>query len=297
MAAPRVLLQAPPELTAGRLRRLGEGIGKVVYASEHWVVKRPRTPSEVVALILLWKMLRAVESFLPARLLECPSRQLRFLRVLIQGVMLIVPRSLWLSEHVKDVWRLYRTRDRRGERLARAHLDGTPLVPEVIAFPPVRVHVGGWPGWLTVSEATARVESTLGEHLYHLAQHRQFAEIRLWLNRFLDLRQSGWQRGLFSLDAHLKNYGVAGDRLVLLDPGGLTDRWHEVHERLIFEEVVAQPHLQLGLGPALAACPELAAEFNVRWKEIVNRESVLRHWPHAVERSSSITAVASSGST
>ena len=57
MAAPRVLLHAPPELTAGRLKRLGEGIGKVVYASEHWVIKRPRTPSEIVALILLWKIL------------------------------------------------------------------------------------------------------------------------------------------------------------------------------------------------------------------------------------------------
>jgi len=275
MAAPRVLLHAPAELTNGRLKRLGEGIGKVVYASSHWVVKRPRSPSEVVALILLWKLL-------PRAILQRPSSLLRLLRVFVQTVMRIVPRSLWLSTHVKDVWRIYRSRDRRGERLAQVHLAGTPMVPEVIEFPPIRVNIGGWPGWLTVSEATARVEATLHEHLTQLARENRFDEVREWLIRFLELRQSGWQRGIFSLDAHLKNFGVAGDRIVLLDAGGLTDRWHEVHERLVFEEVVCQPHVQLGLGPILARCSAIAQEFDVRWKEIVNRESVLSHWPHAV---------------
>lgn len=269
MASPRVLLHAPPELTTGRLKRLGEGIGKVVYASEHWVVKRPRTPSEIVALILLWKIL-------PRPLLQRPSRPLRALRVCLQAAMRIVPASVWLSAHVKEVWRIYRTRDRRGERLAKQHLEGTPLVPEIVTFPPTEVHVGGFIGTLTVTEATARVECTLHDHLTKL---KDPAEIREWLDRFLDLRQSGWQRGLFSLDAHLKNFGVAGDRIVLLDAGGLTDRWHEVQERLVFEEVVAQPHVQLGLGPVLAPHPKLAADFDQRWKQIVNRESVLRHWP------------------
>ena len=36
----QLLLHAPADLTSGRVRRLGEGINKVVYASEHWVVKR-----------------------------------------------------------------------------------------------------------------------------------------------------------------------------------------------------------------------------------------------------------------
>lgn len=286
MAASRVLLRAPAELTAGRLRRLGEGIGKVVYASDHWVVKRPRTPSEVVALILLWKAVRRLEGWLPGstarNLLAKPSAQIRLLRVIIQGVMLIVPRSVWLSEHVKDVWRIYRGRDRRGERLARTHLAGTDLVPEVIQFPPVRVHIGGWPGYLTVSEATARVETTLRQRLEQLSAAGEFAEVSLWLDRFLDLRQSGWQHGLFSLDAHLGNFGVAGDRIVLLDSGGLTDRWHEVHERLVMEEVVAEPHVQLGLAATLAPCPEIAESFNTRWKDAVSLENVRRLWPHAV---------------
>jgi hypothetical protein len=286
MASPRYLLHAPAELTSGRLTRLGEGIGKVVYASPHWVVKRPRSPSEVVALILLWKSVRKAESFLPSlfsrRLLEHPGRQIRLLRVIVQGVMMVLPRSLWLGEHVRDVWRVYRHNDRRGERLARTRLAGTPLVPEVIAFPPVRVRVGGWPGWLTVSEATARVENTLHGHLASLADSGRFDEIELWLDRFLALRQQGWQRGLFSLDAHLKNFGVAGDRIVLLDAGGLTDRWQDVHERLVFEEVIAEPHVQLGLASILASQPALASSFNARWKEIVNRESVRRLWPEAV---------------
>jgi hypothetical protein len=196
--------------------------------------------------------------------------------------MRILPRSVWLSSHIKGVWRVYTSRDRLGARLAQQHLNGTQLVPEVITFPPVRVAVGGWPGWLTVSEATARVEATLHEHLTKLGKQKKYDEIQLWLNRFLDLRTSGWQLGIFSLDSHLKNFGIAGGRIVLLDTGGLTDRWHEVHARLVFEEVVAQPHVQLGLGAILAGCPEIAEAFDTRWKEIVNRETVRRHWPHAV---------------
>src|SRR5438067_1972020 len=64
-AVPELLPHAPPELTRGRLRRLGEGIGKVVYASEHWVVKRERSPSEILALIAIWRALRKLEHVLP----------------------------------------------------------------------------------------------------------------------------------------------------------------------------------------------------------------------------------------
>src|SRR5688572_17660085 len=65
----RHMLPSPPEeLTRTRLLRLGEGIGKVVYASEHWVVKRERSPSAIIALIVIWKFLRRAERHLPARL-------------------------------------------------------------------------------------------------------------------------------------------------------------------------------------------------------------------------------------
>src|SRR6185503_1914493 len=102
--APHMFPHAPGELTRGRLRRLGEGIGKVVYASEHWVVKRERSPSEIVALIVLWKALRKVEHVLPGRigrrLLERPSTQLRLLRVMVQGSMRVIPKSVWFTTHI-----------------------------------------------------------------------------------------------------------------------------------------------------------------------------------------------------
>src|SRR6185436_6359282 len=47
-----VLPEPPEELIGTFLRRLGEGVGKVVYASPHWVVKRERSPSEVVAIVV-----------------------------------------------------------------------------------------------------------------------------------------------------------------------------------------------------------------------------------------------------
>lgn len=265
------------------LRRLGEGIGKVVYASPHWVVKRERSSFEVIALINLWKLLRRFQQMLPrtwgASLLSRPSRRIRVLRLLVQGLMLILPKGIWFNSRVKDVWKVYRRRDRRGTRLATEILSGTPLIPKTVRFPPVRVHIDGWPGWLIVSEATERVECTLYERLVALSREGRFDKLELWLNRYLALRQSGWQQGLFSLDAHLKNFGVSGERLVLLDPGGLTDRWEEIVAKLSAEEAAFPPHVQLGLGSILAEVPGIARRFDERWRAVVNPEGVKSHWP------------------
>ena len=69
----RVLARAPEELTRGPLLRLGEGIGKVVYASPHWVVKRERHPSEIMALIFMWRVVRRLQRFLPRRAGAAPA--------------------------------------------------------------------------------------------------------------------------------------------------------------------------------------------------------------------------------
>ena len=167
MEQTQVLPEPPAELISTALRRLGEGVGKVVYASEHWVVKRERSPSQVVAIVLLWNVLRKVRHLLPRRLaakwFSGPSRQIRFLRVLVQAGMLIVPKSIWFTTHIQQAWRLYHRRTVRGERLAEAHLAGTSLIPKRVGYPPSRVRVRGRPGWLTVSEASERVESTLDQ--------------------------------------------------------------------------------------------------------------------------------------
>ena len=280
---PRALPQAPEELTHERLTRLGEGIGKVVYASEHWVVKRERSPGEVVALIIIWKVLRRWAHWLPfgwgERLLKRPSKAIQLLRVITEAAIAVIPKSVWYTTHVAEVLRVYRARDRRGEKLAQAHLAGTNLVPEVITFPPATVLVGGWPGWLNVREATERVDATLDRRISDLAAAGDFAGVETWLERFLDARQTGWQLGLFSIDAHLKNFGVIRDRVVLLDTGGITNRWTDISARLAKDEQVVAPHIQLGLGEALAGCPDVARRFDERWKSVVNRDSVIRNWP------------------
>ncbi|MCC7176328.1 MAG: hypothetical protein IT159_14145 [Bryobacterales bacterium] len=281
-----VLLHAPVELTRGTLRRLGEGAGKVIYASEHWVVKRERSAADILALIVIWKVLSRVARALPARLgeplLRHPSRWIGLLRVVVRAFVLVIPRSLWMMTHAGEMWRVYHARDVRGERLAQTHLAGTPLVPERVTFPPVRVRVGGWPGWLTVSEAVERVEDTLYHRLVELAAQNRYEQVETWLERFLALRQAGWQRGLFSVDAHLKNFGVAGDRVVLLDPGGLTDHWPEIEQRLSSQAGSRLPHEQLGLGPVLLARQDIAERFNARWREIVSHAGVRRQWPGGI---------------
>jgi hypothetical protein len=284
----QVLYHIPAELTCAPLRRLGEGIGKVVYASEHWVVCRERSPLEMVALILLWKGLRKLEWLLPGawgkRLRDRPSRQIRFLRVMVHGAILVFPRALWFSSHIRDILRLYHRRSVRGERLANIHLTGSNLIPERIAFPPARVRIGGWPGWLVVSEAAERVETTLHQKMLHLAREDRFEELEQWLDRLLQTRQAGWRLGLFSLDAHLKNFGAIGERIVLLDTGGLTNRWAEVEGRLEAEESMGAPHVRLGLGELLADHSEIAQRFDERWRATINPAVVRECWPRSVEK-------------
>jgi hypothetical protein len=279
----RVVEQAPEELTRDRLIRLGEGIGKVVYGSPHWVVRRERSPREVVALIILWKLIRKRVHWLPfgwgKSLLSKPSRPIRFLRLVIEGWIAVLPRKLWYTDHVAQVLKKYRFQDRRGERLARLVLTDTALVPETISFPPVTVLVGGWPGWLVVDEATERVEQTLDKRIAELAAAEDFDGVERWLDRFLETRQTGWRLGLFSVDAHLKNFGIIENRVVLLDTGGLTNRWTDITEKLSSDEQVALPHVQLGLEEALAARPEVAERFNNRWRSVVNQDTVIESWP------------------
>lgn len=278
-----LLVEAPAELTQSPLKRLGEGIGKVVYSSEHWVVKRERSPYEIVGLVVVWRAVRKLQRLLPSclcsRLLEGPTKRIRMLRVLAHTSMAIIPKAVWYTSHIEQMWKQYYVRSRRGERLAQAYLGGTSLIPDRIEFPPVRVRIPGWPGWLMISEATERVECTLLDKLNDLAERGAYGEIEVWLDRMLELRQSGWRHGLFSADAHLKNFGTIGNRVVLLDTGGLTNRLGEIERCLETEEKIEEPHVQLGLGPLLASRPDIARRFDERWRAVVNRETLRELWP------------------
>ncbi len=66
---------------------------------------------------------------------------------------------------------------------------------------------------------------------------------------------------------------------MLLDPGGLTNRWEDITERLAFENSVERPHTRLGLARVLASRPDIAARFDARWKATVNLDEVRRHFP------------------
>ncbi len=288
----RLLLRPPDDLTRGRLIRLGEGINKVVYASEHWVVKRTRRPSEIIALIIVWRVLKRLERFLPfgigGRLLEKPGREIRFLQRIFQLFVVPIPKAFWLLTHIGSLWKWHSSREVQGQVLADAYLAGTALVPARVLFPPTRLKVAGWPGCLVVSEATERVETTLQDRINDLARTHRFDEIEAWLERFLEFRKSGWQCGVLSLDPHLKNYGVTSDRIVLLDAGGLTNNWREIEKRLGSQDDFESPHMRLGLEMTLRDRPDIAQRFDERWKAAVNAQSVRDHWPEAVGREPSV---------
>lgn len=279
----KALESAPEELTRGRLMRIGEGVGKVVYASERWVVKRERGASEIIALILIWRLMKRLEHRLPGRLASKwfthPSTPLRALRMALQTVVAVVPRAVWFSTYWGRVWRKFVHRDVRGELLAVKHLSGTSLVPETVTFPPTLVKVAGWPGWLVVTEATERVEETLYDRLKKLAAQGRWAEVERWLERMLELRSAGWRRGVFSVDAHLKNFGVIQSRVVLIDSGGLTDCWEDVERHLASMAKNGPVARQFGLEEILAGAPELAHRFEARWRELTAPQSLRDLWP------------------
>ncbi len=275
--------EAPEELTRGRLKRIGEGVGKVVYASEHWVVKRERGASEIIALILIWRLMKRLERILPQRFTSRwtahPSAALRAMRMATQTLVAVVPRAVWFSTHWGRVWQKFVHRDVRGEYLAVKHLSGTSLVPETVTFPPTLVKVSGWPGWLVVTEATERVEETLYDRLKRLAAERKWNEVERWLERLLELRRAGWRRGVFSVDAHLKNFGVIQNRVVLIDSGGLTDRWEDVERYLASVAKNGPVWRQFGMEEILAGSPELAQRFDARWRALTAPESMRDLWP------------------
>jgi len=275
--------EAPGELTRGRLKRIGEGVGKVVYASERWVVKRERGASEIIALILIWRLMKRLEKILPQRFTSRwtahPSAALRALRMAMQAFVAVVPRAVWFSTHWGRVWQKFVHRDVRGEYLAVKHLSGTSLVPETVTFPPTLVKVSGWPGWLVVTEATERVEETLYDRLKRLAAERKWNEVERWLERLLELRRAGWRRGVFSVDAHLKNFGVIQNRVVLIDSGGLTDRWEDVERHLASVAKNGPVWRQFGMEEILAGAPELAERFDARWRDLTSPQSMRDLWP------------------
>jgi len=280
----RVLSEAPAELTRGTLVSLGEGIGRVAYASEHWVVSRERHPSEIIGLILTWKVLRKLDRLVPGemgrRMLANPGRQIRALGLIFRVLVMAVPRSVWFTRHARHMWRQYSWHEKRGRTLADAHLAGTALVPERIEFPPTEVQVARWPGWLMVSEATERAETTLHERINELARAQRFDEVEVWLVRYLELRRAAWQRGVFSLDPHLKNFGVTQDRVVLLDAGGLTNVWPEIAENLRRDDELTPPHVRLGLDSTLRDRPDIADRFDTEWKATVKLAEPSLREPH-----------------
>ncbi len=242
------------------------------------MVSRERHPSEIIGLILTWKVLRKLDRLVPGhigrRMLAKPGKKIRALGLIFRVLVLAVPRGVWFTRHARHMWRQYSWHEKRGRTLADAHLAGTALVPERIEFPPTEVKVARWPGWLMVSEATERAETTLHERINELARAQRFDEIEAWLVRYLELRRAAWQRGVFSLDPHLKNFGVTQDRVVLLDAGGLTNVWPEIAENLRRDDELTPPHVRLGLDSTLRDRPDIADRFDAEWKATVRSDVV-----------------------
>ena len=71
-------------------------------------------------------------------------------------------------------------------------------------------------------------------------------------------------------------------RVVLLDTGGLTNRWSDIEERLGLEDEFLSPHAGLGLEMTLRDRPDIAECVSTRaGGRLVNPAAVRRIWPAA----------------
>jgi hypothetical protein len=277
--AARVLSHAPEELTGGKLRRLGEGIGTVVYASDHWVVRRERSAADILALIVIWKALRGVARLLPGRLgarfLERPSRWIRLLRVTVRPLVVGFPHPVADDARRADV-ALYLSRDARGGVWPNSAWPARRCCPSASRFRPC-----AWGRRLARMADGERGHRTGGGDTGPaLAPPGDENRLRNWSagSSACWIAPGGLApRPVFDRRAP-QELGVVGDRVVLLDSGGLTDRWAEIETRLAPSDSAA-PHVMLGLETVLRARPDIAARFDERWNQVVSREGVLRHWP------------------
>jgi len=118
----------------------------------------------------------------------------------------------YLADHAhRRRMEAYRLRDLRGTKLAHCAPGRNQLIPERVIFHG-RVKVGGWPGWLTVQEATERVDATLQQRWLNWPARENFEHLETWLDAF-SIFVNRMAAGTFSLDAHLQNFGVCGDRI------------------------------------------------------------------------------------
>ena len=124
---------------------------------------------------------------------------------------------------LRRVLRVYRARDRRGEKLARKHLAGEPVwFPNASHFRRRR----SWPG---AARVAVRPRGHRARGRYPRPRSRTSQK------RGISTKSSAqpippypperWQLGSFSGGCALKNFGVIGKRIVLLDTGGPTNRW------------------------------------------------------------------------
>jgi hypothetical protein len=98
------------------------------------------------------------------------GKRIRFLRMVFEPLVLVIPKSAWLATHIASLWNWHSSHEAEGRLLEDAYLARTTLVPERVTFPPTRVKVGAGPGWIVVSAATERVERTLHDRINQLAR-------------------------------------------------------------------------------------------------------------------------------
>jgi hypothetical protein len=139
---------------------------------------------------------------------------------------------------------------------------------------------------MMAASAEERAECSLIQKLETLATLGQFDEIEIWLNRFIEFRRRAWSEGVFSADPHLKNYGVIGKRIVLLDFGGLTMDLKVVEDHLQETNGHRRPDQRLRLEKILEKRPDIAGRFNANWDNLMQLSVVRDAWQNGAGQKS-----------
>ena len=284
------------EFTGAPLERVGSGFESIVYGSTCWVVKVPRDErglaASLLATVVVGRALRPLRTCggapgnrEPAGAAMAFCRDRRGPTPVARGarglpaILIMVPERSWRGSGIERRARWLRARAEECQRLAMRCLDGTPLVPRRVELPPTRIRTARWGRRRTVTTAYQRVDRTLWDEALRCGRLGRVDELDRWLDRFLSFQIMLWRRGvLFAASNPYENHGVLGDRLVLLDHGGLIEDPRTI--RLSLDTVrtrwLEQTRDLYTTARSTASCEP----FGQRLSDLLQPSAVRMHWPN-----------------
>ncbi|MBZ0165314.1 MAG: rhomboid family intramembrane serine protease, partial [Candidatus Omnitrophica bacterium] len=291
------------EITAQPLVRIGQGWQKVVYASDNWVVQQEWSIAAAATIVKRSRLLnKYIRRFVPNTTLASLRNPntftvkqfaVKIAKIIVFRAMFftlwslfkMMPRFVLQRTHSGRAILAHRDEARQAEDILKnSALANSDYIPRRYSIKPTKVRLAGHLFSVTTTQVVERADNTLHDHLAMLVAEGRVEEAKEWLDRFLRMQVMLWEMGLFEYTFQPGNYGVIGQRLVLLDHGEMTNRHDEINVKLArwHDEayVWTVSSFERAFGPEHQ---DIVQEYFERMTRLINKEAIEQHWPEAIE--------------